>query len=168
MPCQCALTAQVKAAEKESQRAAKAEALSRAVRERKSKTKEHEKAKAQQLQAKRAEEEAAEAAAAQLSVDPARLRRATTTTTFESKDDAFTMNLSEPTAGSYDAVARRAEYQVESTIVVGSSGGGVLTAEPVFPAGGLYWSVVGDPAYGEAQPALDFATAQQYATQWDV
>ena len=46
--------------------------------------------------------------------------------------------------------------------------GAAAAAESAFPAGGLYWSVVGDPAYGEAQPPLSFATAQQYAAQWDV
>jgi hypothetical protein len=78
------------------------------------------------------------------------------------------MNLSEPahaaTAGVYDAAARRSEYQVAGTT---TSVAGAAIQSP-FPEGGLYWSVVGDPAYGEAQPPLDLATAQQYAAQWDV
>ena len=162
---------QAKVAEEEAQRAAKAEALTRSVRERKLKAQEHEKTRAQQLQAKEAQEEAASAATAHLSVDTTRLRRATASTSALSQDaneDAFSMNLSEPgqaaNAGGYDAAARRLEYQLSATT---TSAGGAAIASP-FPEGGLYWSVVGDPAYGEAQPPLDLATAQQYAAQWDV
>lgn len=105
-------------------------------------------------------------ATAHLSVDTTRLKRATATTSVlshDSKEEAFSMNLSEPApANGYDAAARRSEYRVAATTTAGAANGSA------FPEGGLYWSVVGDPAYGEAQPPLDLATVQQYAVQWDV
>ena len=81
------------------------------------------------------------------------------------------MNLDEPTAptaGSYDAHSRRSEYQTLATTTAAAGAAGTAVAESAFPEGGLYWSVVGDPAYGEAQPPLNLATAQQYVVQWDV
>jgi hypothetical protein len=44
----------------------------------------------------------------------------------------------------------------------------VTAARAAFPPKGLHWTVVEDPEYGSAQGPVDFETAQQYATEWEV
>jgi hypothetical protein len=181
----CGDTKQALAAEEEARRAAKAEALTRKVRQdREAQRAQQQRAQEQQAERQRqqeAERAAAEEAAAAISVTTT-AAAAASAGAGGGQSGQFSMNASEPDSYDYDAAAaRRSEYQTaaaaaqDSTAAApaaapaASGGGGSSSASAaLFPEGGLYWTVVGDPAYGEAQPALDHDTCAQYAVQWDV
>jgi len=181
----CGDTKQALAAEEEARRAAKAEALTRKVRQdREAQRAQQQRAQEQQAERQRqqeAERAAAEEAAAAISVTTT-AAAAASAGAGGGQSGQFSMNASEPDSYDYDAAAaRRSEYQTAAaaaqdstaaapaTAPAASGGGGSSSASAaLFPGGGLYWTVVGDPAYGEAQPALDHDTCAQYAVQWDV
>jgi hypothetical protein len=178
----CGDTKQALAAEEEARRAAKAEALTRKVRQdREAQRAQQQRAQEQQAERQRqqeAERAAAEEAAAAISVTTT-AAAAASAGAGGGQSGQFSMNASEPDSYDYDAAARRSEYQTAAAAAQDStaaapatapaaSGGGGSSSAALFPGGGLYWTVVGDPAYGEAQPALDHDTCAQYAVQWDV
>ena len=143
--------------EDEARRQAKADALTARIRQQKEKER-----------AEREEQERYAAEAAAL-LDPTALNDMPT----YRGDYGFSMNTQEPTANThtYDPDQRRSEYQMGGSSSSSSSAGGAASgdnASSTFPAAGIHWTVVGDPTYGEAQPALDVATTTQYAAQWDV